>query len=431
MRMFWVLVIVGWTAAGQAAPAPATAAPERSPRKIAVEIPAPAVAPCQELTCAVVLLDDNNRPVAALKEMAVAVELFVGTNTARRTVTVAAGQTNASLKATAPETGRLRIEARHRELLDGEAVMRVQTPVGAPELFLWYTPRTRPLLADGRDPAQVTAVLSEPAASEIRLRFQSNRNSLPRQPIVIAPGQTSVTFPIVGDHPGVDMLQYQGAQPAVGFRGEYQLPIRFGSAASRMEMSVEPQNINAAEKAKLTLRITDQFGQLRAVDERRLVTLSVTGGSGTVEPSSLVIEPGQNALIAEIYPRAGNNMQITAQCRRMNDAHIGLIVDWPVRLVLHSLIGALAGGFGAWWHDTHKRRRPDRHHMPHDPLGPLLVGLGLVLGFALYWLAVCAFRWVNYPEYMSNGFAALIYAAAAGWLATHVFEHRRKTTALK
>lgn len=404
------------------------------PVKLAVDAPGPVIEPRPAVECTLRLLDERNRPVKAPKDLIVRIIIYTGSQVAAgQSLTLLAGDDAEKFPVPLPASGLVRVLATHRELLDGEAAFRVQ-PLPVTEmplqLFLWYTPRGRRLLADGIDAARISAGLNAPAPAEVRLQF---RESTGPRSVVIPAGQTGAQFTLTSQRAGPLGVQYVGAQLPVECRDTTLMEVGFLRPLRRMQLQPVPATVPLGRAVAFHVQLRDVYDQPCAAGEVRHAQLFVTQGHGHLKPAGLRFGTDASQATAVLYPWWPGQITIGAQSLRLNDAVTTVQVSWPTGWLGASAAGGLIGSFLAGWFARRRRRDMERHRNNDVlvTLGDSVVGL--VSGVVVFALGVVVTmaghagltRFIA-PDFVANGPMALLLGLLGGWVVLKILHHHRE-----
>jgi hypothetical protein len=396
----------------------------RQPVKLMVRAQRVVVSLADQIEFTISLLDANNRHVPAPRDLDI--EVQVSGTPQRLNLRIPAGTNAVTHQVAAAVPGKASVQARHRNLLSGEAVVLVRPLVTnpLPELVLWQTPGNRRLLADGRDAARIEAVLNQPAPADLSLRFQDSTGHVqPRQPILIPRGQTSASFELATSRVGTVAVQYVGANLPLDCREGSQLHMVFAPPVVRMKASVTPERFTCAQQVRLRVQLVNGDGDPVTTDEPRVLQVSIAQGAGKLAGPSMVVPAGEGVAQMWIYPQSSGPMTVTVRSAGMNDAAVDALVNWPVGQVYGAVLGAVAG-VGSWWLARRRHPRTGRHgSLAMAEAGWL--ALAALAGVACYGLVFVLFRaahtglnWLPAVDYAGSAPVAFVAAAVVSRLAS-------------
>jgi hypothetical protein len=408
------------------------------PVKLAVDAPGPVLEPRPNVECAARLLDERNRPVTAPADLTVRISVQHDSQVAAtQSQTIPAGAGAVTFPVSLPASGLVRLVATHRELFDGEAAFRVQ-PVPATgavprQLFLWYAPSGRRLLADGVDTVRFGAALDAPAPTEVRLQF---RDQTGLKTVVIPAGQSGVQFAQTSQRAGPLAVQYVNALPPLECRDTTLMEVGFMRPLRRLQLEPVPATVPLGRTVALHVRLRDVYDQPCAAGEIRHVQLLPASGQAGFQPATVRFGPDADQATAEVYPLWPGTIRVQARSLRLNDAETTVQVSWEWAWIGAAAMGGLLGSLLAGWFARWRARFSERRHVGGGVLvtvGESVVGLasGVVVFLLGVVLALAGHAWLAHavaPELVANGPGAGGVGLIGGWVAVKVLHHRREAT---
>jgi TIR domain len=427
---------------------------QRNPVKLDVNPVASRVAPGAKAGIRITLLDSDNRPINAPKDLAIQIQARLSPADPPQElmdVTMKAGQTSQTF--TVPLRPELRgfvyLWARHEELLAGGAFLRVAdsvphthapkrprppekaepkgtlTPRGGdppepapkpearrlPSLILRFSPQ-RLFLADGKDAVTIHAfLLREDAGSseDFRVRLFQGSGILAPNPMVIHKGEDVAKATLKSNEQGTVIVEYLDSVPTARLEGDRKLEIKFGPPITRLELSPNPQDITLLDRSDLFVHLVDDKGKPVRTAEERLISVAISRGRGEISPKEFTILPGQSGGRATFEPVWWGDFQITASTPNLFSITAPLNVRLPLAMMGFSALGGLLGGLLVIL--TRRRTRWWR------------LVVGLIAGFLFYWIGLLGLIHVLPRGLVLNPLTAFTFSVFGGWFGIEALTH--------
>jgi hypothetical protein len=434
---------------------------QRNPVKLDVNPVASTVAVGAKAGIRITLLDSDNRPINAPKDLAIQIQARLSpADTPEKLVdvTMKAGQSSQTF--TVPLRPGLRgfvyLWASHEELLAGGAFLRVADPVSdrqveirprptkktqpkgtttprggglpdarddkaeppskpeprrLPALALRFSPQ-RLFLADGKDTVTIHAfLLREDAGSseDFRVRLFQGSGVLAPNPMIIHKGEDSAEASLRSRDEGTVTVEYLDSVPAARLEGDRKLEIKFGPPITRLELSPNPQDITLLDRSDLFVRLVDDKGKPVRTAEERLISVVISHGRGEISPNEFTILPGQSGGRAIFEPIWWGDFQVSASTPNLFSTTVPLKVGLPLAMMSFSALGGLSGGLLVIL--TRRRTRWWR------------LVVGLIAGFLFYWIGLLGLIHILPRGLALNPLTAFTFSVFGGWLGVEAMTH--------
>jgi hypothetical protein len=375
-----------------------------SPIKVAAQPPVLSVDAGKPATVQVVLQDADNRPAPAPKDLTVTAEIRQPSGSVwTQALTFRAGASQAPLMLRLAQPGIVRVRLRQTELREGGAlinVRRARVAVGRqggsarpflplprlrrpapplpsraggfrgrrgaagttqkpPDLTLLCGPG-RPVLADGKDKATVTAALSRPADRDTEITLASSDGR--RVSLSLPKGVDTAYCTLISDRPGRVTLRYLGTplgavggvqfMPAipgpVAAGGDELLEVDFAPPITGFVIKPSPERVSVLGQAEFVVQLLDERRQPTASDTERPFCLVKDNGEGEITPITLSIPAGGFQSRAVFVPSWLGPVQVTASTPHMLSQTARIQVSLPPAVPCLILLGGLLGGCVAY-----------------------------------------------------------------------------------
>ncbi len=402
--------------------ASATLAAAATPMKIRVDPVTGTVRAGESPSLVVQLMDADNRPAPAPKDLPVKISTRLPSNVVEEVaaIIIRAGQSSATIKIPPPRvTGPVYYWARQQEMMTGGTFVTVKggrppaagdVPASPYVVTLRYSPQ-REFLADGKDPVTVHAfVLScdDAPLPAFRITLFDSSGTINPVPLVIPPGQGTGTATLTSKSPGEVKVEYVSSVPRANVDGDPVLKIPFGPPITALQRSVNPREISLVDRADLVVRLVDEHGTPLATTRPRTISLALDRGRGAIEKSELTIPPGSAEARTGFSPLWWGTMGIAVSSPNLFSVTAPIEVKPPFALLGISLLGGLAGAYVFLLRN--RRTRPWR------------VFVGALTGFVFYW--ACLFlSLAGLPgTVVQNPLSAFVLSVLGGWMGPEIFE---------
>jgi len=409
----------------------------------------------QQVMVQIGLRDARDRPAKAPHDYTVTVDVLSSAGKVQsRSVTIKAGETEARLNITPTEDGIVELRAKHRELLDGGAALKVRTSAGSRQgdvpdfrgqlrilpaasaqqggsqqsseqriplvvvptsegklrLTLRYNPRR--LLLAGKEAATIEAwVLGNAAATEdITIRLSRTLGQFLPQELVIPKEQDKGEVRLISDKPGTAEVEFIRSDPEADVEGDRLLKITFGEPITALDLQPSPPHISLLETADLVVRlIDDEKKQSHPTERKRIISFSIGPGAGrgAIDRSDVTIPEAESSARTRLVPYWPGQVTVLASSDNLPTQSTQIMIQWPIMLLLLSSGGGLAGGWLAFL------VRPGSRLWR--------IALGLITGFLLYWGFTFGVLTAIPRGVVLNPLSAVALSVIGGWLGTEVF----------
>ncbi len=269
-------------------------------------------------------------------------------------------------------------------------------------------PPERALMADGKDAADISVVLSQPAPENIVIYLAANGGKLQSTTLSVTKGQLLSDSPVqlTSDHAGTVRLHFIRSEPNVRLQAKNELEVQFAAPIDNVGFSATPPMIPLIDKAEIIVRLYDANHTPVNTDQERKVSFELNSPIGSLQDQSISIKPGNFEGRTSFIPTARGDVSITAFMTGFEKREVTLRVTTPLLLLFLSAIGGFLGGSIAY-----KVKPETLWRIP----------IGVITGFVLYW--ACLFGLISHiPRFaVLNQISAVVVPILGGWLGTEVF----------
>jgi hypothetical protein len=282
------------------------------------------------------------------------------------------------------------------------------SPPGRPTLTIKVSPE-RLILADGIDPVQVCAFLTEPFETETRIRLFSSAGRLDPGVIVIPPNEISGCTTLTSDRVCEAHITYVGSTPDRRFQTGDDLRVRFKAPITTFELRPAPISIPLIDIGRISI-ILFNGKNAAATSEEMKFTLTVESGFGAGEiiPLEIRIPEGEFQNTATFIPKTRGPVIISASTAGFPTATAQLLVlGVPPLLLILTVLGGFSGGLLAYWVGANQKW--------------WRIVLGVVTGCVFYWALIFEVLPGLRHSIVLNEISAYILPTLGGWLGTEVF----------
>src|SRR6266567_1185100 len=207
-------------------------------------------------------------------------------------------------------------------------------------------PPERALMADGKDAADISVVLSQPAPENIVIYLAANGGKLQSTTLSVTKGQLLSDSPVqlTSDHAGTVRLHFIRSEPNVRLQAKNELEVQFAAPIDNVGFSATPPMIPLIDKAEIIVRLYDANHTPVNTDQERKVSFELNSPIGSLQDQSISIKPGNFEGRTSFIPTARGDVSITAFMTGFEKREVTLRVTTPLLLLFLSAIGGFLGG---------------------------------------------------------------------------------------